>query len=114
MQSSRISGRQVRARLRRNDQTFMDAHQDDTDEQLLDYVSAWAKTLGHSPSLMEIYGSALLLERFGSWHAVLALAGLPPIKKPPKDLKSCAIYQRELRKLQEERNKKQADPTPFD
>ena len=83
MQSSRISGRQVRARLRRNDQTFMDAHQNDTDEQLLDYV-----------------------ERFGSWHAVLALAGLPPIKNPPKDLKSCVIYQRELRKLQKERNQK--------
>ena len=106
MQSSRISGRQVRARLRRNDQTFMDAHQNDTDEQLLDYVSAWAKALGHSPSLMEIYGSTLLLERFGSWHAVLALAGLPPIKNPPKDLKSCVIYQRELRKLQKERNQK--------
>ena len=61
-------------------------HEEDTDEQLLDYVRQCAEELGHTPISREVPGATWIAKRFGSWPLVLTLAGLPLPQgmKPPK------------------------------
>ena len=91
--------RQARARLKEKDEQFIKTHRSDTDEQLLAYLRGCAEKLGHSPVSMEVYGQALLRERFGGWKQALERAGLPLPASQPKNLKSCAIYKEELARI---------------
>lgn len=52
-------------------------HQNDTDEQLLEYVRCCAQELGHTPYTREIVGGEYIRSRFGGWALMLTLAGLP-------------------------------------
>ena len=68
------------------DQAWGDAHQADTDEQLLAYVKSCAAESGQTPRKKEVPGGEYICQRIGSWALVCTLAELPLPKelKPPK------------------------------
>ena len=65
------------AAVRQKNAAFVAAHRSDTDEQLIAYVRQSAQELGHTPYPREIFGGAMIYERFGTWSKVLNAAGLP-------------------------------------
>lgn len=65
------------AALKEKNEAFIEAHKSDTNAQLLDYLRKCAEDLGHTPHPKEVYGSNLLIERFGGWSRAIAAAGLP-------------------------------------
>jgi len=71
---------------RARDMLWGEAHTQDTDEQLLDYVRTCAAQLGHTPVIKDVTGAYYISERFGSWSLVLTCARLPlpPGMDPPK------------------------------
>ena len=60
---------------------FEQEHEDDSNQQLLELLRQQAETLGRSPRYKEIPGWRLYEQRFGSWNAGLAFAGLAPCGK---------------------------------
>ena len=68
------------------DQAWGTLHEQDTEQQLLDYVRRCAEELGHTPVSREVEGSTWIAHRIGSWSLVLTLARLPLPKgmEPPK------------------------------
>ena len=69
--------RMVLQALEEQEQAFREAHEGDTDQQLLLYLRSNAIQLHHTPWLGEILGGTYIQERFGSWHRAVALAKLP-------------------------------------
>lgn len=65
------------AAMRRKDAEFVAAHRDDTDEQLIAYLQQCAQELGHTPYPREVFGGAMIGERFGGWSRAVDIAGLP-------------------------------------
>lgn len=65
------------AAMRRKDAEFVTAHRDDTDEQLIAYLQHCAQELGHTPYPREVFGGAMIGERFGGWSRAVDVAGLP-------------------------------------
>ena len=65
------------AAMRRKDAEFVAAHRDDTDEQLIAYLQQCAQELGHTPHPREVFGGAMIGERFGGWSRAVDVAGLP-------------------------------------
>lgn len=59
------------------DAEWGEAHQADTEAQLLDYVRGHAHELGRTPYEREVPGGTYIAARFGGWGVALALAGLP-------------------------------------
>lgn len=100
--------RMVNAALEQQEQTFREAHDADTDAELLAYLNRCAAQLGHSPHPGEIVGSKLIQERFGTWQHALRLAGLP---SPPKDLsyQKFARIQEETQRQKEIYRQKKAE-----
>ena len=86
--------RMVQEALEQQEQAFRQQHEADTDEQLLDYLRAWAIRLQHTPWPGELVGGSFIQERFGSWNRTLALAKLPPPRTPNQS--------RAFRRVQEE------------
>ena len=70
--------------LKERHQAFAREHANDTDQQLLDYVAACAKRLGHSPDSCEVIGGKFISDRFGLWINAIRLAGLEEPGKAPK------------------------------
>lgn len=70
--------RMVLSALRQQEEAFFAQHAQDSDEMLLSYLRETASRLNHSPWEGEVIGGSLLRERFGSWEAALARAGLAP------------------------------------
>ena len=64
------------AAMRRKDAEFVAAHRDDTDEQLIAYLQQCAQELGHTPYPREVFGGAMIGERFGGWSRAVDVAGL--------------------------------------
>ena len=58
---------------------FVEKHQKDSDEELLDIVRKKAEELGRIPLKHEVTGFVCIKMRFGPWPRVLEKAGL---KKP--------------------------------
>ena len=84
----------VRASLLKKEDRFAQEHQNDTNEQLLEYLHVFAKELGHTPNVCEIIGGKMIEKRFGDWNRAVLLAGLTwPRKAPP--MQSRLIYKRE-------------------
>lgn len=79
--------RMVNQELERQEQEFQQAHAQDTDHQLLGYLSICARNLGHSPWPGEIVGTELICQRFGTWEQALGLAGLPVPEGKPQPAK---------------------------
>ena len=51
-------------------------HEEDTDEQLLEYLRRCAAELGHSPVCREVVGGNYIAKRFVTWPVALTLADL--------------------------------------
>ena len=89
--------RRVKAALREKQEEFVQAHREDTDAQLLDYVRGEAERLRYSPNPGDLIGGPYIYQRLGNWDRVIALCGLPkPGKMPP--MKSRTIYREEYRR----------------
>ncbi|MBR6574482.1 MAG: hypothetical protein IKK61_05770 [Clostridia bacterium] len=100
----------VKAALRQKQEAFVEEHQEDTEEQLLDYVRQEAAKLRYTPNPGDLVGGPYIYKRFGNWDRVVDLCGLPkPGKLPP--LKSRTIYkeeyQRQLEQFRQERRSEQ-------
>ena len=100
----------VKTALRQKQETFEKEHQQDTEEQLLDYVRQEAEKLRYTPNPGDLIGGPYIYKRFGNWERVVALCGLPkPGKIPP--MKSRTIYKEEYRRqlilFRQERQKEQ-------
>ena len=80
-------------------------HENDTDEQLIDYLKQCAKELGYTPRKKDVVGSEYICKRIGSWALVCTLAEipLPPELKPPKKKEI-------LQYLNSRKNLTQSDP----
>ena len=75
---------------------FAEAHWKDTNEQLIKYVRQCTQELGHTPYPREIFGGAMISERFGTWSKVLNAAGLPyPTHKVSE--RGCRIYRQTMK-----------------
>lgn len=84
----------VRTSLIKKEDHFAQKHQNDTNEQLLDYLHVFAKELGHTPNVCEIIGGKFIEKRFGDWNRAVLLAGLTwPKKAPP--MQQRLIYRQE-------------------
>ena len=70
--------------LEEKETQFQADHAEDTEEQLLQYLCACAKELGHTPYPKEIVGGRYLLQRFETWENALTLARLPKPNTPNK------------------------------
>lgn len=86
----------VNVAMKEKNAAFLEEHRNDTDEQLLDYLRACARKLGHTPHPGEVYGSCLLIQRFRSWENAVSAAGLTnPVHQLSRE--QCRIYTDELR-----------------
>ena len=74
--------RMVTQALQDQELQFRQAHARDTDGQLLDLVRDWVSVHGYTPWPLEIPGGSYMAERFGSWEALMDLAGLEPPTHP--------------------------------
>ena len=86
----------VNVAMKEKNAAFLEEHRNDTDEQLLDYLRARARKLGHTPHPGEVYGSCLLIQRFRSWENAVSAAGLTnPVHQVSRE--QCQIYTDEFR-----------------
>ena len=74
--------RMVTQALQAQELQFRQDHARDTDAQLLDLVRDWVSDHGYTPWPLEIPGGSYMAERFGSWEALIELAGLKPPAHP--------------------------------
>lgn len=84
-----------------NEKIFAVEHKDDTDEELIAYVSVMAAKIGHVPGYIEVPGGKYIKKRFdNSWREVLRLAGMK--KKPDSNarLDNRFIYMQEWKRLE--------------
>ena len=105
----------VRAALVEKEAQFAIDHKNDTDEELLEYVCAFAKKLGRTPNASEIIGGQYIYRRFGRWENVVSRARLPVPWKAPAPTnrlifkeeykRQAALFQQERRDSKEERKK---------
>lgn len=105
----------VREALAQKEAQFEIDHNHDTDEELLEYVCAFAKKLGRTPNASEIIGGQYIYRRFGRWENVVSRARLPVPWKAPAPTnrlifkeeykRQAALFQQERRDSKEERKK---------
>ena len=74
--------RMVQEGLAKKEMDFRVAHEQDTEEQLLQYLREKAKDLDHTPWPKEIVGWDLITERFGGWLEAIDKAELPMMTTP--------------------------------
>ncbi|MBR2041393.1 MAG: hypothetical protein IKL57_07300 [Oscillospiraceae bacterium] len=77
-----IIKKMVTKALEEKEQEFEEAHKDDSDEQLLQYIKESAEILHHVPWQREIVGGSYIEKRFGTYKAALRAAELPNPKHP--------------------------------
>ena len=80
--SEAVQARKEQAKLEEEaraerDRLWGEAHENDTDEQLLEHLRQCAERLGHSPVKAEVEGGTYIAKRFITWPLALQLAGLP-------------------------------------
>ncbi len=76
--------RMVTQAIDAQEQQFHAEHELDPDEVLLTVLRDWVTAHGHTPWPAEMVGGSDLVERFGSWEQVIALAGLKMPTHPNK------------------------------
>ena len=69
----------VQARLEESNETFLQAHGDDTDEELMEFVRDQASALGRMPHPLELPGGIYLHKRLGDWDTLALTLGLEPV-----------------------------------
>ena len=87
--------RMVQESLAKKEMDFRMAHQEDTDEDLLEYLRQKAKELHHTPWPQEIVGWDLITERFAGWPNAVQKANLP-IMITANSLPKFQLYQDEV------------------
>lgn len=100
--------RMVLQALEDREQEFRQAHESDTDEQLLTYLRSCAFRLNHSPWAGEIDGGKMIEQRFGSWNRALSLAKLPS-PRTANQPKSFARVQEEVERQKEVYRQRKAE-----
>ena len=88
----------TRAALQEKEAEFKQTHKYATDEQLLDYVRAFAEKHGYTPNCDEIIGGAFIARRWGDWMAVVTAAGLPKPSGKSPIMKKRDIYKQEFKR----------------
>lgn len=76
--------RRTEAVLDARNKAFPQEHANDTDSQLIQYLCACAKEIGHSPDVCEVIGGLYIARRFGGWQKALGRADLPKPNPAPK------------------------------
>ena len=79
-----VISRMARESLDQKEESFVQAHVQDSDAELLEYLRKCAAELGHSPWPKEIVGWTYLTERFRDWNEMLRIADLPIPNTPNK------------------------------
>ena len=74
--------RMVTQALEAEELQFRQAHEQDTDDQLLELFRDWAAVHGHTPWPDELTGGSYLTERFGTWEELIRRSGLVPPSHP--------------------------------
>ena len=74
--------RMVTQALEAQEMQFRQDHAQDTDAQLLELIRDWVSDHGYTPWPLEIPGGSYMAERFGSWEALIELAGMEPPTHP--------------------------------
>lgn len=70
--------KRIMAAMRQNEIDFAARHENDSDEELFEYIRKWAKRLKHTPNDFEVLGGSYIKKRFrNDWCRFLHLAGLP-------------------------------------
>lgn len=98
--------RMVTQALEAQEETFRKEHGTDTEQQLTDYIRAWTQEHHHVPWPGEIPGGTVMAERFGSWEAALAAAGLGRPLGPNKSETFARVRQEEVRQKEIYRQRK--------
>ena len=99
--SEAVQARKEQAKLEEEaraerDLLWGEAHENDTDEQLLTYLRQCAERLGHSPVKAEVEGGNYIAKRFVTWPLALQLAELPlPKGMKPAGNKDVNAYRRQ-------------------
>ena len=101
IRSEAVQARKEQAKLEEEaraerDRLWGEAHENDTDEQLLEHLRQCAERLGHSPVKAEVEGGNYIAKRFVTWPLALKLAGLPlPKGMKPAGNKDVNAYRRQ-------------------
>lgn len=75
-----VINRMVQEGLAKKEMDFRIAHENDSDEELLQYLRLKAEKLEHTPWPKEIVGWDLITERFGGWLEAIGRAELPMMR----------------------------------
>lgn len=67
----RLILRRVERMIARLNTQFIIDHQNDTPEQLSEYLKGCMERLGHTPARVEVIGGDYIEYRFGSWYKAL-------------------------------------------
>lgn len=95
-EASRIALEAQREREAR-DMAWGQEHENDTQEQLSEYLRQCARELGHSPVMKEVVGGVYIAKRFVCWPLALTIAQLPlPQGMKPPVKKDIEKYRRML------------------
>lgn len=87
--------RMVMEGLAKKEMDFRMEHQEDSDEELLEYLRQKAKELRHTPWPQEIVGWDLITERFAGWPNAVHRANLP-VMFTTNNLTKFQLYQDEV------------------
>ena len=71
--------KRLKARIAKSNQDFAEAHKDDTDEQLREYVRQKAASLRRMPHPLELSGGIYLSKRLGDWRQLASQLGFLPV-----------------------------------
>ena len=99
--SEAVQARKEQAKLEEEaraerDRLWGEAHENDTDEQLLEHLRQCAERLGHSPVKAEVEGGNYIAKRFVTWPLALQHAELPlPKGMKPAGNKDVNAYRRQ-------------------
>lgn len=109
-----IIKKMVTKALEEQEQEFEEAHKEDSDEQLLEYLKESTKKLHHVPWKREIVGGSYIEKRFGTYKAALRAAELQNPKHPdlienfPRIQKEIEIQKAAYRKNKAEKKERSA------
>ncbi len=69
----------VQARLEESERAFLQAHRDDTDEELMEFIRDQASALERMPHPLELPGGLYLHKRLGDWDKLALALGMKPV-----------------------------------
>ena len=98
--------RMVTQALQAQELRFRQAHEQDTDVQLLKLIRDWAYDHGYTPWPDEMEGGSYLTERFESWERLVMLADLKAPTHPNRQQSFARVMEETKRQKELYRRKK--------